>query len=139
NLVSYVDNKMGAPVALLGPIGAPLSVPPLAKSLNELRAATAVRLTKLSGHDVTVWGVAEVSANEAWTADFLNDVVTGVEKASGFAGRGTANLIEVRLVKSGAPLAALKDGSLILNVNPGAGDAGRPSVEQITAALKTAN
>src|SRR5690349_10619656 len=102
NLVSYVDNKMGAPVALLGPIGAPLSVPPLAKSLNELRASTAGRLTKLAGHDVTVFGVAEVSAGEGWTSDFLNDVVTGVEKASGFAGRGTTNLIEVRLVKAAA-------------------------------------
>lgn len=139
NLVSYVDNKSGAPVALLGPIGAPLSVPPLAKSLNELRASTAGRLTKLAGHDVTVFGVAEVAASESWTTDFLSDVVTGVEKASGFAGRGTANLIEVRLVKAAAPLAAFKDGSLVLSVNPGAGEAGRPSVESITTALKTAN
>jgi hypothetical protein len=136
NLVSYVDSKTGAPVALLGPIGAPLSVPPLTKSLNELRASTAGRLTKLAGHDVTVFGVAEVSASGDWTSDFLADVVTGIEKASGFAGRGTANLIEVRLVKAAAPLAAFKDGSLVLSVNPAAGEAGRPSVEQITAALK---
>jgi hypothetical protein len=139
NLVSYVDNKAGAPVALLGPIGAPLSVPPLAKSLNALRASTAGRLTKLAGHDVTVFGVAEVAANEGWTTEFLNDVVTGVEKASGFAGRGTANLIEVRLVKANAPLTVFKDGSLVLSVNPAAGEAGRPSAESITEVLKKAS
>ncbi|HEV7690343.1 MAG TPA: DUF4908 domain-containing protein [Hyphomonadaceae bacterium] len=134
NLVSYVDSKMGAPVALLGPIGAPLSVPPLTKSLNALRASTAGRLTKLAGHDVTVFGVAEASNNESWTTDLLNDVVTGVEK-----GRGTVNLIEVRLVRAAQPSTTFKDGSLVLGVNPAGGEGGRPSAESIAIVLKAAN
>jgi hypothetical protein len=135
NLVSYVDSKMGAPVALLGPIGAPLSVPPLTKSLNALRASTAGRLTKLAGHDVTIFGVAEVSNSEAWTSDFLANIVAGVEKS----GRGTASLIEVRLVRAAQPSTTFKDGSLVLGVNPAGGDGGRPSAESIAIVLKAAN
>jgi hypothetical protein len=139
NLVSYVDNKMGAPAALLGPIGAPLSVPPLTRTLNELRSNAAARLTRLAGHDVTIFGAGEIAASEAWTSEFLKTIVTGVEKASGFAGRGTVNLIEVRLVRASTPSTTFKDGSLVLGVNPSAGDAGRPSAESITAVLKAAN
>ena len=138
NLVSYVDNKNGAPVAMLGATNAPLNVPAMARSLNDLRSTAAARLTRLAGHDVTIFGAADFANNEAWASEVLGNVVSGVEKASGPAGRAASGLNAVRLTRGLAASVAFRDGELVLGVNPGAGEAGRPSADAIAAALTAA-
>jgi uncharacterized protein DUF4908 len=138
NLVSYVDNKNGAPVAMLGAANAPLNVPAMARSLNETRSTAAARLTRLAGHDVTIFGAAEFASNEAWASEVLGNVVSGVEKANGPAGRAASSLNAVRLTRGLTASVAFRDGELVLGVNPAAGDAGRPGADAIAAAITAA-
>ncbi len=137
SLVSYVDNANGAPVARAG-LAAPLSIPPMAASLNELRTSAAARLTRLAGHEVTVFGAAEFAANEAWAAEALTTLVAGVEKANGPSGRLASKLNKVRMVRALAASVAFQDGELVLGVNPNGGPSGRPSADAIALALTAA-
>ncbi|HVY87339.1 MAG TPA: DUF4908 domain-containing protein [Hyphomonadaceae bacterium] len=137
NVVSYLANKTGAPADLVGYV-APLSAPAMTSSLNELRVHAAQRLTKLAGHEVTIFGTSEFSRNEAWAADALNNVIAGVERANGLAGKAATKLTTVRLVPAPAPSVAFKDGELVLGVNPNEEFGGRVSSEAITNALTAA-
>jgi hypothetical protein len=138
NVISYVDNKDGAPAALAG-FAAPLDAPPMAASLNELRNSAAARLTKLAGHDVTIFGAAEFGKNnEEWAAESLTNLVRGVERANGLAGRVAAKLHAVRLASARSASVTFKDGELVLGVNPAEGYLGLPSSEAITQAMTAA-
>jgi hypothetical protein len=137
NLVSYVDNKNGAPASLAG-YAAPLSAPPMAASLNEMRVNAAAKLTKLAGHDVTIFGTAEFAKYEAWAAEALTNVVRGVERANGPAGRVATKLTAVRLAPAKSATVTFKDGELLLGVNPAEGYLGRPPADAIALAMTAA-
>jgi hypothetical protein len=137
NLVSYVDNKNGAPAVMAG-FAAPLSAPPMTASLNEMRIEAAARLSKLAGHDVTIFGAAEFASNEQWAAEALNAMVRGVERSNGLAGRLASKLNAVRMIKARAAGVTFKDGELILGINAAEGYLGLPSSEAITQAMTAA-
>jgi hypothetical protein len=137
NLISYVDNKDGAPASMAG-YAAPLSAPPMAASLNEMRVNTAAKLAKLAGHDVTIFGTAEFAKYEAWAAEALTNVVRGVERANGPAGRVATKLNAVRMTPAKSATVSFKDGELLLGVNPAEGYLGRPSSDQIALAMSAA-
>ena len=55
NVVSYLHNPAGAPADPAGRVP-PLSAPAMTASLDSMRANAANELSKLAGHDVTIWG-----------------------------------------------------------------------------------
>ncbi len=134
NMVSFIGNKNGAPADVAGPAAA-LNPPPMPASLNELRIQSAAKLSKLAGHDVTIFGTAEFGDHEEWAADALNNVEIGVERANGLAGRVAAKLSAVRLVRAKAPSVSFKDGELVLGVNPEQGYFGRVTSDAVSNAL----
>jgi hypothetical protein len=134
NMVSFIGNKDGAPADFVARV-APLNAPAMPASLDELRKQSAARLSRIAGHEVTIFGTAEFANNEEWAADALTNVEIGVERANGPAGRVASKLLAVRLVPAKAPSVTFKDGELVLGVNPGQGYAGRPSSDAISTAL----
>lgn len=137
NLVSYVDNKNGAPAAMAGLV-APLNAPPMTASLNEMRVNAASRLSKLAGHDVTIFGAAEFANNEQWAAEALSAMVRGVERSNGLAGRVAAKLNAVRLVSARSASVTFRDGELVLGINPAEGYLGLPTSEAVAQAMTAA-
>ena len=134
NMVSYISNKNGAPADVAGRVGS-LDSPPLPQSLNEIRARSAARLSKLAGHDVTIFGTPEFTSDEQWAADALANVEIGVQRANGLAGKAASRLTAVRIVRAKAASVSFKDGELVLGVNPAEGYSGRVSSEAITNVL----
>ena len=134
NMVSFIGNKDGGPADAIGR-AASLNAPAMPASLDDLRKQSASRLSKMAGHEVTIFGTAEFADNEQWAADALTNVEIGVERANGPAGRVASKLAAVRLVPAKAPSVAFKDGELVLGVNPDQGYAGRPSSDAIANAL----
>ena len=134
NMVSFIGNRNGAPADVVGP-AASLNAPAMPASLDELRKQSAARLSRMAGHEVTIFGTAEFPDNEQWAADALTNVEIGVERANGPAGRVASKLTAVRLVLSKAPSVAFQDGELVLGVNPDQGYAGRPSSDAIASKL----
>lgn len=137
NMVSFIGNKNGAPADIAGR-AAPLDAPPMPASLNELRQQSAARLSRVAGHEVTIFGTSEFADGEEWAADALRNVELGVESANGLAGRVASKLNAVRLVRSKAPSVTFKDGELILGVNPDQGYLGRVSSDAVSNALTAA-
>jgi len=134
NMVSFIGNKNGAPADRIGR-AASLNAPTMPASLDELRKQSAMRLSRMAGHEVTIFGTAEFADNEQWAADALSNVELGVERANGPAGRVASKLTAVRLVRAKAPSVSFKDGELVLGVNPDLGYAGRPSSDAISNAV----
>jgi hypothetical protein len=137
NIVTFLENKTGMPAAAVGYVP-PFANQPMPASLNQRRIEAAAKLTKLAGHDVTIFGTAEFANNEAWAADALQNVVIGVERANGLAGRVASKLEKVRLVRAKAANVSFKDGELLLGVNPDEGYGGRPSSDAIANKLTEA-
>ena len=134
NMVSFIGNKDGAPADIIGR-AASLNAPAMPASLDELRKQSAARLSRIAGHEVTIFGTAEFANNEEWAADALTNVEIGVERANGPAGRVASKLLAVRLVPAKVQSVTFKDGELLLGVNPAQGYAGRPSSDAISNAL----
>jgi hypothetical protein len=134
NMVSFIGNKNGAPADVVGR-AASLNAPAMPASLDELRKQAAARLSKMAGHEVTIFGTADFADSEQWAANALTNVEIGVKSANGPAGRVASKLTAVRLVRSKAPSAAFKDGELVLGVNPDQGYAGCPSSDALANAL----
>ena len=134
NMVSFIGSKNGAPADAAGRVGS-LDAPPLPESLNDIRVKSASRLSKMAGHDVTIFGTPEFSNDEQWAADALANVEIGVQRANGLAGKVAAKLNAVRLVRTKAASVTFKDGELVLGINPVEGYAGRVSSEAITNVL----
>ena len=137
NLVSYVDNKNGAPAVMAGMV-APLSAPPMTASLNEMRENAADTLSRLAGHEVTIFGAAQFANNEQWAAEALNTMVRGVERSNGLAGRVASKLSAVRLTSARAASVSFKDGELVLGINPSEGYLGLPTSEAVAQAMTAA-
>jgi hypothetical protein len=134
SVVSYLHNSTGAPADPAGRVPA-LSQPAMTASLDAMRARAAEDLSKLAGHEVTVWGTQSFGANETWAADALNILVLGVKNANGLAGKSASKVDKVTLVRAKAPNVTFKDGELTVHVNPDEGWSGRVTPEQITNAL----
>jgi Domain of unknown function (DUF4908) len=137
NLVSYVDDKDGAPASMAG-LAAPLNAPPMTASLNEMRVNAASRLSKLAGHDVTIFGAAEFASHEQWAAEALSAMVRGVERSNGLAGRVASKLNAVRMTSARSASVTFKDGELVLKINPAEGYLGLPSSEAVAQAMTAA-
>ena len=103
-----------------------------------MRVDAKAKLTKLAGHDVTIFGTAEFAKYEAWAAEALSNVVRGVERANGPAGRVATKLNAVRLAPAKSATVSFKDGDLVLGVNPAQGYLGLPSSDQVALAISAA-
>lgn len=134
NVIAYVGAKTGAPADIAG-AAAPLNAPAMSGSLTQSVKDAAESLSKIAGHDVTIFGAGEFASDEEWAADALTMTVLGVERANGLAHTAAQGLKAVRLDRAGAATATYKDGELVLGVNPDAGYAGRPSSEAIANAI----
>jgi hypothetical protein len=132
---SFVDSENGSPAAFVG-YTAPM--PTAAVSLELKRTEVAAKLSKLAGHEVTVFGPQAFSKNEAWVVEALDDLILGATQANGPAGRVIARLHAVRFEQARAASVTFKDGELVLGMNPAEGDEGRPSVDDIARALTLA-
>jgi hypothetical protein len=134
NVISYLGDKDGAPADIAG-AAPPLASPPMTVSFTQGLKDSAQRLSRLAGHDVTIFGTAEFASSEDWIADALMVMVFGVERANSVAPKSAEKLQGVRILRAKSPQAVFKDGQLLLGVNPAEGYAGRPSSEAIANAM----
>ncbi len=134
NVVSYLHNTDGAPADPAGRVP-PLSAPQMTESLDAMRAKAVKELTRLAGHDVTIWGTQAFANNEAWAADALSILLLGVKTANGYAGRAAAQIEKVTLRRGKAAKVAFRDGELVIEINPDDVWAGRVTPEDISNAL----
>jgi hypothetical protein len=135
SVTSFIDSDNGSPASFVayGPtVGPPLG------SLEPKRKEVAAQLTKMAGHEVTVFGTQAFENNEAWAVEALDNVLRGAQEANGPAGRVVTKLNAVRLELAKSANVSFKDGELVLNVNPADGYAGRPSSDAIAKALTQA-
>lgn len=134
NVISYLHNPTGAPADPAGRVP-PLSSPAMTESLDAMRANAVKELSRMAGHDVTIWGTQAFSNNEAWAADALSILLLGVKTANGHAGRAAEELDKVTLRRGKAPKVSFKDGELVIDVNPDDVWAGRITPEDVSKAL----
>ena len=134
NVVSYIHNASGSP-AEPSAKAAPITPGAMSASLDKMRASAANELTKLAGHEVTIWGTQSFSTDEAWAADALNIIVLGVKNANGMAGRAASKVEKVTVRRGKAPKVGFTDGELTIDVNPEDGWSGRVTPEAISTAL----
>ncbi len=134
NVVSYIHNASGSP-AEPSAKAPPITPGAMTASLDKMRASAASELSKLAGHEVTIWGTQSFSSDEAWAADALNILVLGVKNANGFAGKAASKVEKVTVRRGKAPKVSFKDGELTLDVNPDDGWSGRVTPEAITNSL----
>jgi hypothetical protein len=137
NVVSYIHNASGSP-AEPSAKAPPITPGAMTASLDKMRATAAAELTKLAGHEVTIWGTQSFASDEAWAADALNILVLGVKNANGLAGKAASRVEKVTVRRGKAPKVGFKDGELIVDVNPDDGWSGRVTPEAITSALTQA-
>lgn len=134
NVISYLHNPDGAPADPAGRVP-PLSSPAMTASLDAMRVNAVNELSRLAGHDVTIWGTQAFANNEAWAADALSILVLGVKTANGHAGKVASSIDKVTLRKAKAPKVTFKGGELTLEVNPDDAWAGRVTPEDISKVL----
>jgi len=135
NVVSYLHNEQGAPADPRKGTLPPLSAPAMTAALDTMRASAVSELSRLAGHDVTVWGTQSFASTEAFAADALSILVIGVRNANGQAGRAANKIEKVTLRRAKAPRVALSDGELIIEVNPDDPWGGRISPDEVTRVL----
>jgi hypothetical protein len=133
SVTSFIDSDNGSPASFVA--YGPTVGPPLGGSLAAKSKDVAAQLTKLAGHEVTVFGALAFANNEAWAVDALDNLLLGAQQANGPAGRVVTRLNSVRLELAKSASVSFKDGELVLNVNPADGYAGRPSSDAIAKAL----
>lgn len=134
NVVSYLYNKSGAPAEAVSK-AQPITSLAMTASLDKMRVNAAQELSKLAGHEVTIWGTQHFANSEAWASDALSILVLGVKNANGLAGKAASRVEKVTLKRGKAPKASFKDGELTIEVNPDEGWSGRVTPEAITNAL----
>lgn len=137
NVVSYIHNASGSP-AEASAKAAPITPGAMTASLDKMRANAASELSKLAGHEVTIWGTQSFASDEAWAADALNIIVLGVRNANGLAGRAASKVEKVTVRRGKAPKVGFNDGELVIDVNPEDGWSGRVTPDAITTSLTAA-
>lgn len=135
NVVSYLHNDQGAPADPRQANLPPLSAPAMTAALDTMRVSAVSELTRLAGHDVTVWGTQSFASREAFAADALSILLIGVRNANGHAGRAAARIEKVTLRRSKAARVSFADGELIIEVNPDDPWSGRVTPEDVTRVL----
>jgi Domain of unknown function (DUF4908) len=135
NVVSYLHNEQGAPADPQKGMLPPLSAPAMTAAMDTMRVSAVSELSRLAGHDVTVWGTQSFASTEAFAADALSILVIGVRNANGHAGRAAARIEKVTLRRAKAPRVVLNDGELIIEVNPDDPWGGRVSPDEVTRVL----
>ncbi len=137
NVVSFIHNTAGAPAEAKSK-AQPITSLAMTASLDKMRINAAQELSKLAGHEVTIWGTQHFANSEAWASDALSILVLGVKNANGLAGKAASRVEKVTLKRAKAPKASFKDGELTIEVNPDEGWSGRVTPEAITNALTAA-
>lgn len=135
SVVSYLHDSRGMPADPHQGYLPPLSAPVMTAGLDSMRVAAVNELTKLAGHDVTVWGTQAFTSREAFAADALSILVLGVRNANGHSGRAASKIEKVTLRRGKAPRVEFKDGELIIEVNPEDPWGGRVAPEDVTRVL----
>jgi hypothetical protein len=137
NMIVYPSgNTNGVPADRIG-VASPFNTPPMPASLTSATKDTAQRLSKIVGHEVTMFGAGEFSSQSAWAADAMMVVVRGVERAMKETPQAAKNLRAVNMKPAKTAIAAFgNDGELEIGVNPAQGYAGRPSSEAIAQAMQ---
>lgn len=138
NVVSYLHNEQGAPADPRKGMLPPLSAPAMSAALDRMRASAVSELSRLAGHEVTVWGTQSFASTEAFAADALSILLIGVRSANGQAGRAAAQIEKVTLRRSKAPRVVLSDGELVIEVNPDDPWGGRISPDEVERVLTQA-
>jgi hypothetical protein len=134
NVISYLHNSAGAPADPAGRVP-PLTAPAMTASLDSMRANAVRELSKLAGHDVTIWGTQAFSNNDAWAADALSILVLGVKNANGHAGKVASKIEKVTVRKAKAPKVTFSGGELTIDINPDDAWAGRVTPEDVSKVL----
>ncbi len=134
-VVSYLHDARGMPADPRQGYLPPLSAPAMTAALDTMRESAVSELTKLAGHDVTVWGTQSFTTREAFAADALSILVLGVRNANGHAGRAAAKIEKVTLRRGKAPRVAFDDGELIIEVNPDDPWSGRVTPDDVSRVL----
>jgi hypothetical protein len=134
NVVSYLHNPAGAPADPAGRVP-PLTAPAMTASLDAMRANAVNELSKLAGHDVTIWGTQAFANNEAWAADALSILVLGVKNANGHAGKVATKIEKVTVRRAKVPKVSFKGGELLVEINPDDAWAGRVTPEDVSKVL----
>ncbi len=137
NIISYLNSKEGIPADMAGAAGAAFAAPAMPAPLTAIQKDTAARISKLAGHDVTVFGSGEFGGQQAWIADALSNLKLGVERASEFKDNRVKQLKSVTIQRGKVASVGFNNstGDLTLTVNPDAGYAGRSSSEMIALML----
>ena len=116
----------------------PLRGSAMSAALDRMRASAVSELSRLAGHEVTVWGTQSFASTEAFAADALSILLIGVRSANGQAGRAAAQIEKVTLRRSKAPRVVLSDGELVIEVNPDDPWSGRVSPDEVERVLTQA-
>ena len=135
NVVSYLHNADGMPADPRQGSLPPLSAPAMTAALDTMRVSAVSELTKLAGHDVTVWGTQSFASREAFAADALSILLLGVRNANGHAGRVASGIEKVTLRRAKAPRVMFNDGELVIEVNPDDPWSGRVTPDDVTRVL----
>lgn len=141
NVISYLYNDAGAPAEPAGrapPISSPAMTAAMTATLDSMRSSAANELSRLAGHDVTIWGTQAFANNEAGATDALSTVVLGVKNANDHAGKAASAIDKVTLRLAKAPKVSLKDGELIVEVNPDDAWEGHVTPQEISDVLSAA-
>lgn len=137
NVISYLYNSAGAPAQPTGRVP-PISSPAMTAALDLMRSNAANELSRLAGHDVTLWGTYAFASNEAWATDALSILVLGVKKANDHNSKAASAIEKVTLRLAKAPKVSLQDGELIVELNPDDAWGGRVMPQEISNALTAA-
>lgn len=130
-VITYFSGNMGAPAEIVG-MAPPFGAPVAPASLESSRKEASTRLSKLAGHDVTVFGTQEFANQAAWAADALMIARIGVEAAAKESAAAVRTLRAVRIMHARGPSVTYSaDGELLIGINPDVGYAGRPSSDAI--------
>jgi hypothetical protein len=137
SVTSFIGSENGSPASVVA-YGPTVGPPTSTASLEHKSREVAEKLSRLAGHEVTVFGALAFANFEAWAVDALDNVLRGAEEANGPAGRVVSKLNAVRLEKGAKADVSFTNGELVLEVNPADGYAGRPSSDAVAKALTQA-
>ena len=138
NVVSYLHDARGMPADPRQGNLPPLSAPAMTAALDTMRVSAVSELTRLAGHDVTLWGTQSFANREAFAADALSILVLGVRNANGHAGKSAGRIEKVTLRRAKAPRVSFADGELVIEVNPDDPWGGRVTPDDVTRVLTQA-
>lgn len=137
NIIAYANDADGAPADMVGRATPLSAAPSMPAPLTSRVKAVADRLSKIVGHDVTVFGAGDFSNKPEWASEALTMTVRGFERTAQVNAKAVKKVLSVRMMRASQPRVDFIDGELVLSVNPDDGYAGRPSSEMISNRIIT--